>query len=472
MKLSFNKFSFFSLIILSLIVSCAKDKGPEVPDDMDFGPEGSSIPYVVIDTKGNNVVDEPKVPANMFIFKDQQIHFSSSIGIEFRGSTSQRLFPKKSYGIELWDENGEDYSEDIFEMGKEEDWILYGPYSDKTLLRNVLIYDLSNEIGQYAPETQIVEVKMNGSYAGVFIFLEKIKRDGDRVNIESLQPTMTASSVISGGYILKIDKTSGDTNNPDWAGDSQYTSKLGFRSNYGAYGNRLTYAPYGGKVGEETYFLYEYPSDVEINNEQKNYIQQYISDFEDALINVDYTTSPRAYEAYIDVPSFVDFFILNELSANPDAYRLSTFMHKDRDQKLKMGPIWDFNLAFGNDGRSSPQGWIYRYNESNPNDLWLVHFWWNKLLMDPQFKAQVKARWNQLRASVLQTTAINQKIDDWVLYLQENKGVDRNYERWDVMGEALPFNSFVGATYEEEIDYVKGWIQDRISWMDTEISGW
>ncbi len=470
MKLRFSK--FYLLIAIILFTSCSKDNGPEVPTDIDFGPEGSSIPYVVIDTKGNLVVDEPKVDANMFIFKDQQIHFSSGIGIEFRGSTSQRLFPKKSYGIELWDANGADYSEDIFGMGKEEDWIIYGPYSDKTLLRNVLIFDLSNEIGRYAPKTQIVEVSMNSVYAGVFIFMEKIKRDGDRVDIEKLEPTMTASSVISGGYILKIDKTSGDSNNPDWGGDAQYSANLGFRSNYGAYGNRISYAPYGDKIGEETYFLYEYPSDVEINNEQKNYIQQYISDFEDALVNEDYSSTPRAYETYIDVDSFVDFFILNEISANPDAYRLSTFLHKDRDQKLKMGPIWDFNIAFGNDGRSALEGWIYQYNSSNPNDLWLVHFWWNKLLLDPNFRAKVKTRWNALRTNALQESSINQKIENWVLYLQENGAIDRNFEKWNVIGEQLPFNSFVGASYEEEVEYVKNWIQNRVSWMDSQISAW
>lgn len=471
MRKFLHTLSVVGIAMLSLH-SCSKDDGPTAPVDIDKGPGGSTVPYISINTNGNNVVDEPKVPAEMFIFQNQQEIFSSGIGIEFRGSTSQRLFPKKSYGIELWDQNGADYSADIFGMGTEEDWILYGPYSDKTLLRNVLIYDLSNEIGQYAPKTEIVEMSMNGNYTGVFVFMEKIKRDGDRLDIEKLEPTMTASSVISGGYILKIDKTSGDNNNSDWAGDSQYTSSLGFRSKYGAYGNELTYAAYGDKRGEETYFLYEEPDHDDINSAQKSYIQQYISDFEEALINEDFSGSTRAYADYIDMQSFVDFFILNEISANPDAYRLSTFMHKDRDQKLKMGPIWDFNIAFGNDGRSATNTWIYQYNQSNPGDLWLVHFWWTKLLQDPQFRHQVKLRWDGLKANVLSSASINNKIDEWVTYLESNQATTRNFDRWDVIGETLPFNSFVGNSYQEEVDYVKGWIADRISWMDSQMTSW
>lgn len=459
----------FCLLMAS---SCNKDSGIEAPLEIDKGPEGSSIPYVNISSKGNTIVDEPKVPGSLFIFQNQEEIFSSNMGIEFRGSTSQRLFPKKSYGIELWDENGEDISEDIFNMGTEEDWILYGPYSDKTVLRNVLIYDLSNEIGQYAPQTQIVELSLNGNYDGLYIFMEKIKRDGDRLDIEKLEPTMTASSVVSGGYILKIDKTSGDTSDPDWSGDSQYTEELGFRSEYGVYGNKLNYGPYSAKHGEETYFLYEYPKHEEINSAQKNYIQQYISDFEDALIAEDFSGSTRAYTDYIDVQSFVDFFILNEISANPDAYRLSTFMHKDRDQKLKMGPIWDFNIAFGNDGRSATNTWIYRYNQSNPSDLWLVHFWWTKLMQDPQFRHAVKVRWDALKSGALSLDHINHKIDEWVTYLESNQAISRNFERWDVIGESLPFNSFVGNSYQEEVDYVKNWIASRISWMDTEMASW
>lgn len=468
-----SKYLSFLAVIFALGLSCSKDDGPEIPEitTNDRGPEGSTLPYFVISSGANEIVDEPKVPGSMAVFVEQQQVFTSPIGVELRGSTSRRLFPKQSYSVETWDENGQDRSVTILDYALEEDWVLQGPYSDKTLLRNVLIYDLSNDIGRYAVKTDFVELNLNEDYKGVYVFSEKIKRDRTRVNLLSLEPNQTDSEVISGGYILKIDKTSGDTDNPDWPGDSDYSEALGFRSDYAPDGNRLDYEPYGEKRGEETYFLYEYPDATRINSAQKSYIQNYISELEEALLSEDYS-GPREYEEYIDVQSFVDFFILNELAANPDSYRLSTYMHKDRNGKLKMGPIWDFNLGFGNDGRSQTDSWIYQYNETNPGDLWLIHFWWDRLMADPQFRSAIKARWNDLKGAELSLATINAKINTWTDLLEQNGALDRNYTRWDVMGEPLPFNSFVGDSYEDEIAYVKRWIADRIVWMDGQIQGW
>lgn len=459
-------------LIIILFTACKKNtEVPVNPQEFPSGPENSDIPFFAV--KSSDVVpDEPKINGEMVIFQNQEAIFTNGIGIELRGATSRRLFPKKSYGIELWDSNGEDMSRDIFGFGSEEDWILQGPYADKTLMRNVLIYDLSNKIGQYAVKTAFVEMALNDVFRGTYVFMERIKRDGDRLDLESLEPTITDESLITGAYILKIDKTSGDTEDSDWPGDADYQPQLGFRSAYGTQGQELDFPAHGPKTSEETYFLYEYPSRDEINDAQKNYIQQYIQAFEAALLAEDYTNEPRLYEEYIDVSSFVDFFILNELSGNPDAYRLSTFMHKDRGQKLRMGPIWDFNLAFGNDGRSQPETWIYQYNDFYGTDLWLVHFWWPKLLDDPQFRAAVKTRWTELRTGVLSTTIIHTQIDEWVDYMESNGALERNFDAWPVLGEALPFNSFVGETYEEEITYLKNWIESRTSWMDGQIANW
>lgn len=459
-------------LLLLLIVACKNNtEVPVDPEEFPSGPETSDIPFIAINAPAE-IPDEPKVNGEMVVFQGQESIFTNGIGIELRGATSRRLFPKKSYGIELWDINGLDMSEDIFGFGAEEDWILHGPYADKTLMRNALIYDISNKIGQYAVETEFVELSINDEMLGTYVFMEKIKRDGDRLELEPLDPSITDESLITGAYILKIDKTSGDTEDSDWPGDADYRPELGFRSAYDSRGGRLDFEAHGPKTPEETYFLYEYPSRDEINDAQKNYIEQYIADFEAALVAEDFTNESRLYEAYIDVESFIDFFLLNELSGNPDAYRLSTFMHKNRGEKLKMGPIWDFNLAFGNDGRSRTDTWIYRYNEFFPDDLWLVHFWWTKLLDDPQFRSRVKARWQALRANQISTSAIHTQIDTWVDYLESNGALDRNFETWPVIGVALPFNSFVGDSYEEEISYIKNWVAVRVSWMDGEIGSW
>ena len=132
------------LLLLTIVLSsCKDDNGSGVPpiDPSIEIPEGSEIPFFVINSNGNTITDEPKVSGSLQVFVNQQLVFSNPIGIELRGSTS-RSFPKAPYGIEFWDQNGEDVSLEILDFGKEEDWVLHGPYSDKTLLRNVLLHDL------------------------------------------------------------------------------------------------------------------------------------------------------------------------------------------------------------------------------------------------------------------------------------------------------------------------------------------
>lgn len=444
-------------------------------DDLEFDettlPQGSEIPYFVVNSYRNEIVNEPKVSASLKVFVDQQPVFSNPIGIEIRGASSQRIFAKLSYGIEFWSGRGDDVSLEILGLREEEDWILNGPYSDKTLIRNILVFDLSNDIGRWAPKTRLAELHLNGTYRGAYVFMEKIKQGNGRLDIESMPKSVTSGTELTGGYILKIDKTSGDVGNNEEA-VAAYSEDLGFRSKYSPDQMIHSFEPYGSKRGIETYFLYEYPRAELINSFQKDYIQQYINDFEDALIQEDFTSATRTYENYIDVSSFVDFFILNELSANPDAYRLSTYLHKRQNGKLAMGPVWDFNLAFGNDERSATDGWMFQYNNRQPNNLWLVHFWWEKLLEDSRFRRAIKLRWNAIKGNELRQAIIETKIDNLVTDMESNGVIDRNFSRWPVLGEKLPFNSFVGNNYEEEIDYLKNWIQQRITWMDSQIQTW
>jgi hypothetical protein len=458
---------FLVIVLISLFTACKKNNstGSE-PDPDPIGNTGSTVPYISINTNGTEIPDEPKINASMRIITENIQVFSGDIGIEVRGSTSRRLFDKLSYGFETWDTNGDDIDVTINGLPEEEDWILYGPFSDKTLVRNKLAYDLAREIGEYASRGFFAELEINDEYQGVYILMEKIKRDNNRLDLANLRPSENEGADLTGGYILKIDKTSGDTDNEDWGGDEEYTADLGFRSDYGAFWNDLTYAPYGPKQGEETYYLYEDPDAAEITPQQKAYIQQYIDGFETAIFSDDYYS---AYQNYINIDSFVDHFLLNELSGNPDAYRLSTYLHKDKDGKLNMGPVWDFNIAFGNDGRSATNSWIYLYNENYPQDLWLVPFYWEKLLQDATFQQAVQSRWNELKNSTFSESNIHSMIDGYIAELEAGDAINRNYEKWDVLGVELIFNSFVGETYQDEIDYLKGWISDRISWMDQQI---
>ena len=410
--------------------------------------DGPTLPLILINTLGNTIVDEPKNNAFLEIFKADSILEAHAIGIEYRGSSSQALFDKKSYGFETRDENNEDLNVPLGGYPEEEDWILYGPYSDKTLVRNVLIYQLSNAIGRYATRTDFYELKINDDFLGTFVLMEKIKRDKHRVDIKK-----NKEEDISGGYILKIDKTTVD-------GDT-YNSAISFPSQFDPNGNPSS----AGKIQ----FLYEYPDEDDITDEQKTYIQQYIHEFETQLLSENFSDPALGYAKYIDVGSFIDFFILNEISKNPDAYRLSTFMHKDRGGLLNMGPIWDFNIAFGNvnycDG-ASPEGWSYKFNVSCPNDFWLVPFWWNRLMQDSNFTEQLKTRWNTLRNEALSTNSILNRLQENIDVLEANNAVARNYNRWPILGTYIWPNSFVGESFSDEVLFLKEWIQDRLAWMD------
>ena len=456
---------FSTLILLICMIACGDDPEVVPPVDPMVPPVFNiDIAEVRVNTMGNTIVDEPKILATMTITdftsdSTQFVDYDGFVGIEFRGSSSQALFDKKSYGLELWDSDGNDIDASIFGFPEEEDWILYGPYSDKSLIRNVLIYELSNDIGRYAARTKLCDLYINDDAQGTYVFMEKLKRDKSRIDISKLGPEEITGEDITGGYILKIDKTTGNG-----GGTGTYSLFNSFPSRYDVDGNET--------FSTQTHFQYEYPKAENIVEPQKQYIRSYISDFEDALASDDYADPMDGYAAYIEVESFVDYFILNEFAHNPDAYRLSTYLYKDKNEKLSMGPIWDFNIAFGNsdfcDG-GEPDTWVYRYNESCPNDAWLVTFWWKKLLSDPVFSDRVKARYAELRTTTLSLTSINNKIDNHTQFLNDTGSSYRNFNQWQVIGNYIWPNRNVSLSYDGEVDYLKDWIRERVNWMDANI---
>ena len=271
----FKTFFFGFLIILGC------NSIDEISDNPDSNQETDTINncsscnielyQFVINTLGGEIVDEPKIPSALTIKKKDTIFYSGNIGIEIRGESSQ-YFDKKSYGFETWDENYEDMDVSLLDFPEEEDWILYGPYSDKSLIRNKLIYELSNQMGMYASRTQFIELSINSDYKGLYVFMEKLKRDKNRINISKLKETDLDENSISGGYIIKIDKSDME--------DGSYTDYNSFKSNYDVFGNKN-----GDKL---IFFNYEYPKPSDIHSDQKNYIQNYFHEFEDALSDSGY----------------------------------------------------------------------------------------------------------------------------------------------------------------------------------------
>lgn len=441
--------------VVTLIVSCDNEtfESPSSSIDID---DVIELPQVFINTNGQEIVDEPKILADMTITTDETVNFVGKIGIEIRGSSSQ-FFPKKQFGIETRDDTGEDIDVAILEFPEEEDWILNAPYSDKTLFRNVLIYDLSRDIGRYASRVEFVELTINDLYNGIYVFMEKLKRDENRIDINKLKEDENSGEDVTGGYILKIDKADG-------ANETIYTDFNAFASNF---------TPNGADGDQKIYFNYDYPKAEKITLEQRTYISTYINDFETALYDGNFADMEEGYANYIDVNSFIEFFILNELANNVDGYRLSTWLTKEKNEKLKMGPIWDFNLAFGNAnycGGENTNVWAYKFNDRCPNDFWLIPFWWEKLMEDPAFVMQLKDRWFELRSGQLSNNAIQDKIDFYETILQSSLSIDRNFNRWPILSTYIWPNNFIGNTYEEELRYLREFIETRVTWLDINIA--
>jgi hypothetical protein len=427
-------------------VDTAPDTGTEEPENR--------LPRVEINTNGIEIVDEPKINAQMHIKVNDVTNYEGQIGIEIRGSSSQ-MFPKKQFGFETRDEQNEDLDVSLLGFPEEEDWILYAPYSDKALFRNVLIYDLSRDIGRYASRVQLVDVYINNSYNGVYVLMEKLKRDDNRIDINKLKVDENSGEDLTGGYILKIDKAD--------AGGTNYTMANSFAS---------LHSPNDSSSGQQIFFLYDTPDEEDITAEQRTYIQDYMASFENALAGSNFTDPDSGYAAYIEPQSFIDFFLLNELANNVDGYRLSTWLVKDKNEKLKMGPIWDFNLAFGNAdycGGGSTSGWAYKFNERCSSDFWQIPFWWDRLLEDPAFIAQLQSRWQELRSTMFSNSALNQKIDDYVETLILSGAIEENFQRWEILDEYVWPNNFVGNSYNSEVEYLRDRLLDRLNWLDSAI---
>lgn len=422
----------------------------------------SNLPIIVINTNGNTIVNEPKVLAGMGIIDNGPGAINSSddpfndydgvIGIEFRGSSSQS-FPKKNFGIELRKEGQQDTSLSLLGMPAEEDWVLHGPYSDKAQLRNVLTFELWKYTGRYGSRTRFVELILNGDYRGLYVLMENVKRDGDRVDIARLRDDENSGDDLTGGYIIKIDKFDGTV-----SGD-------GFASLYEPPGRT--------REEQQIYFQYDYPRGDEITPAQETYIRDYVRAFENALNSGNFTDPVTGYRAYADMGSFVDYALLTEMTRNVDAYRLSTFLFKDKDSNgglLNIGPPWDYNLAWGNanycDG-SSVSGYAWDFNQVCDEDFWLIPFWWDRLLRDPGFVAALNERWTELRSGPWSTESIHSYIDSVTQVLEAP--VQRNYQRWGSLGEYVWPNNFVGQTYQEEVGYMKDWIGQRLSWLDANL---
>lgn len=419
----------------------------------------SNLPIVIINTNGEPIPDEPKIDGTMgIIFNDNGAvnnvndsfnHYDGAIGIETRGNSTQG-FDKKTYSLELRTAANQDTSVNLFGMGGEEDWILHAMVIDKSQVRIPMSFYLAQRMGHYAPDWKYVELIVNDDYRGTYILTERIKRDDDRVDIAKLDEDDIAGDSLTGGYILRI----------DWLEDD------GFESDYNSQGGiPMTYQWY-------------YPKADKIEPQQRNYIQDWIGEFEDAVFSNNYTNSQgKRYNEYINLNSFTDFLIINELSKNADGYKLSSYLHKDKDSKggkLVAGPIWDFDQTYGVSlvcSNYNHAGWTYLQNQDDCEDLESMPMWWQAMMQDTLFQNRLKCRWTKFRDEFLHTDSIHLWIDNDVNYIAD--AIQRNFTKWDDhIGQSIWIEPEpIPQSYDEEIQYLKNWITDRVVWLDANMPG-
>lgn len=408
--------------------------------------------------------------------------YDGDIGIKLRGNSSLS-FNQKKYTFELRDDDGEEEDVALLDMPAHSDWVLLAPYNDVSMLRDPMAFQMWREMGHWAPRTKMVELVFNGDYCGIYILSEAIKRGKDRVNINKLKKSDVSGRDVTGGYILRI-----DTYNDD---DATFPSKV------------PGIGP--GIMTSQITWSCIYPKKKSLQPEQMTYIQNYIDTVESVIQGPDFADPQKGYAHYIDVPSFVDYFIHTELSLNADGYKRSAYFYKEKQQedgtggKLVAGPVWDYNLAYGNCNfcnANQLEDWCFEGCNTQPTPAI-----WQRLLQDPAFRKAVKVRYQELRKTVLSTKHLNAFIDSQAKLLQKSKDhhfetfpellANQNRPQQGARPQGPPmmggFGMFGGgrnfsfdpismfaayrvSSYDEEITILKQWLADRLAFLDKNIS--
>ena len=318
--------------------------------------------------------------------------YDGPIGIKVRGNSSLG-FNQKKYTIETRDANGKDLDVSLFGMPAHSKWVLLAPYNDVSTMRDPLAFQLWRNMGHWGPRTVMCELTVDGQYRGIYILCEAIKRGADRVNLSKLKKSDISGRELTGGYLLRI-----DTFNDD---DATFTSKV---PGIGE-----------GIMSSQVIWSCIYPKKKNLQPEQMAYIVNYVDTVEQVIQSDEFADPQKGYAHYIDVPSFVDYFIHTELSLNADAYRRSAYFYKEKQQadgaggKLFAGPVWDYNYAYGNSNLANAddvESWCYEGGSNNPTPAM-----WQRLLQDPTFRRAVKQRYQQLRKGVLSLDSLYAYVD-------------------------------------------------------------
>jgi hypothetical protein len=514
--------------------------------DEDLLEFSSNLPLVILNSFGTNFARERKIEAGVQLIDSGNARakltatpaLSAPCLANVRGRASLR-YPKNSFTLKITDPAGDPRKVSLLGLPAESDWVLYAPYPDKTLMRDVLAYEISAGMGHWAPRTRFVEVFVNQTgtrlsrrdYVGVYVLVEKIRRDKSRVNMARLKPDDSSEPRVTGGYIFKKDHIGfgnwggpggGDLGGfagapgpvtstrpgyptgpggfpadpkgfqPAYRGsrNSSSISSSSSSSSRSSRSSRVVVHHLGRptpvvagtgregpmrdeeddshEAGEEGFktshtneFFFVEPEPDEITGVQKAWLKNHLNALEEALYGPDFRDPVRGYAGFIDVDSFIDYHLIVETTKNVDGFRFSVFFHKDRGEKIKADPIWDWNLSFGNsNGKQGwlPESWLWPQLDDKE------YSWYRRLFEDPDFGQRYVDRWTQLRTNVLATSVLLSRVDELATLLEESQR--RNFEKWPILGRPVNPNYFVGSSYAEEVNWMKKFIQTRLEWID------
>lgn len=416
------------------------------------------LPLVIIHTGGAEIPGEPigydadgqtiysttadgesMLPVRISILDDETRNHhpsdapdvESSALIRIRGRSS-RYFDKHNYLLRFTDEDGAYANYGIMGMDAHYEWALHGPFLDKTLLRNYMWYNIAGEMMEYSPNVRFCEVILNGEYQGLYLMTETIT-NGEDCRVRVSEPIDNSSST---GYVLRLDQG----------------SKTALKNI-----NNFTYYTYRISRKSRLNVNIEYPRSGSLTPALADAIEQDLSDFEKALYSFDFDSRFYGYQNWIDVPSFADFFIINEFTQNYDAGYLSTFLYKDIGGKYHM-VVWDFNNACGN--YVDLPAWEPGFQMQDTLWQWM-------LTKDEAYCQQIIDRYRMWRKSVLSEDYLMNYIDETIAYL--GPAVERNFEVWGYAFEGyrpLEPDSRNPASFDDAVEDLKAFIQDRGRWMD------
>ena len=337
----------------------------------------------------------------------------SSMKIRGRGNSTWE-FPKKPFQMKL-DDKGE-----FLGMPNDKKWLFLAEYADKTMLRNKIAFEMGYISNlDWTPQARFAEVFINGEYNGTYNVTQKVEESDNRVALGDT------------GYLLELDQL----------------ERLDFDDVY-----------FESTATDRFIVNIKEPS-LEYNSEEYSYIVNLIGDFESALFGANFTNESNGYRQYIDIDSFVDWFLISEITKNVDSMFFSSiFLNVIPGEQIKMGPLWDFDLSFGNvdyaDSRY-PEGWWVKYNP-----------WYERLFADPYFVSKVKERFQYFNNN---QDLIIDKIDSYSEQLKWAQ--EENDDKWQTMGVFVWPNPVVFDTYQEEVDNMKSWYITRMTWLESAIDG-